>query len=270
MGPFPKEMVIDVGQTLKKRETDWTTLEDGGDGTWIYVRRLVEDPQCWQALRIDDRGECMSNWERKREGIPRYSGRLVEVDLSLENLVADALECYGVDGVDEITDLQKVAACVAYGAFAPLETRAGDARVRMEKELRRRAQTMVAGEGRQSALQTVVNLLGQTAAEYRGQKTAVEALPRLCEAGDEKALVVARMYRVVVDFAQPPDFLPFIVGYQDAVSGAPNKAKAKRGPKVSPEYGQGYLARKMQEAGCATVQWLDGPPLPQKKKVDGE
>jgi hypothetical protein len=196
----------------------WLTHHEGGSGTWLYSRCLDHGRHGrYLFIRIMDLVDAMG----VAEAPSWFDGRLSLVDLieaSPEDLLRAADSC-GLDLSLEYlrrnhasVHLSLAEACHDYGLLAPLASddtgplgRKADCWsspdeswprfVHMRARLRRQAEAFEAGD--ESALDRVVNQLGQTAREYaRGIEGTWEALRRIKSdpnATDQQKLVI-RMY----------------------------------------------------------------------------
>lgn len=155
----------------------WTKLEDGGSGRWLWARRLSS--QRFLFVAIDDALEC----EGKGAEVWFY-GQTSLVDLAEVSAkqVSSALESIGYEPDDEpLPPLYLAQALHDYGTKAPLwdgsSARIGksadrysspDERspifIRFAAAARNAANDFAAGD--ESALDRVVNGIGQTAREY--------------------------------------------------------------------------------------------------------
>lgn len=150
------------------------------------------------------------------------------VDLESRSPIAEGMEL----------DLAIAEACFQYGAKAPLSSMSSADRDDNLQKMRLTADKLSNSVALQKALEQPVNAMGSSALEYmRGDLIA--AIKRGAEAGDLAARTMAKTMGIpqeVVDDARPEDFLPYIMGYGDAMGGR----EASREKNLAPEYLRGY------------------------------
>jgi hypothetical protein len=131
------------------------------------------------------------------------------------------------------------------------------------RELKREARCMrESPAAREVALDRPVNALGSTAREMaRGD--IFSGMERGVSAGKPEAILMAKMYGAKV--ATPPrpvNWMPWLMGYQDARNGKPHLTRKIAGGALAPEYMQGYQYGEFVNQGIAEVpSWIkeNGP-----------
>lgn len=192
------------------------------------------------------------NWEDacgSDDAGARYNCSLSLVDLDAldERTIASAKSFCDFDSwadrfSEQDQDLALAECCFDYGAKAPLWDENGNNAHALVRQARAESARLRADAGAMAdRMSRPVNKLGSTAAEFmRGDLDA--AMARGVYAGDAGARLMAKMHGIpdhVIDDARPSDFLPYVMGYMLAMSGA-DLDRARDDEETAIEYFQGY------------------------------
>ncbi len=195
---------------------------------------------------------------RDNEGQPKYAVelRLVSLnELSADN-IQSALKCCGQEHIENPSDEIIAECCNSYGCHAPLGSWSGNnARLLMRQAYKLANELASDAAALDARLERTVNAIGSTAREFMaGDITS--AMQRGVEAGSPDARIMAKMYGVpqqVIDDTRPADWLPYFVGYMDAINGTARSIE----PDLAPEYGRGFDRGSNVKAGKAPAPgWI--------------
>lgn len=211
------------------------------------------------------------NWEDAcgardaREIGARYNCSLSLVDLNAipDREIERAKQCCDFDAWADRIDDQDLAlaeCCYDYGCKAPLWDSNGNNAYALVREARAESVTLRRdASAYRERMNRPVNALGSTAGEFmRGDIQS--ALSRGVYAGEPSARVMAKMYGIdqhVIDDARPDDFLPYVMGYMRAMSGAECEFQRGLDSEVSAEYFQGYdRGVNVRNGKCPAPGWI--------------
>lgn len=217
------------------------------------------NPSIYYAIRFENMIECCGS---DADDMDTYLAEVRRVDLSdvPSNTLDSALQCCGVDFDEypaESHDWIKVECLIDYGAAAPMGSYSNPSYpMRARAAARRAIEELIADDDHCSEmLERPVNALGSTAAEFaRGDFDS--AMTRGVVAGRTDARIMAKMGGIdqqVIDDIRPEDWLPYFMGYQDAMAGAEQETGD-----ISPEYYLGYERGENVKSGAAPVPgWIN-------------
>lgn len=229
--------------------SQWRTFDDDVD----FGEQRAVSATAFQFITITDMEyHCGSD--------PKYVCEVDIVDLALipEKEQLSAKECYGCE--DEDIDVEYLAqVCHGYGLKAPVWSESSNNRSALHRAARSQCRELLDESKLEIAMDRPVNALGSTAHEFMlGDFTS--AMQRGCESGEPGARLTARLYGVpqaAIDNIRPGDFLPYVVGYNDALAGADHYEPRDE---LSPEYTRGYERGQRVKAGEAPApSWLTSP-----------
>jgi hypothetical protein len=190
----------------------WEVIYEDYD---LKMQRQV-GPEQFQFLELLD---MEYNCGRDNEGHPKYNVELSYVDLAQVSDAAyqSAKQSCGWDNMEE-TPANKAMVLWEYGLKAPLFQQYGNSKNKLLRMAKAQARFLEEGDSLEAALDTQVNMIGSSAREFMQ--------------GD----LNAALDRGGVMDVKPKDFLPYVMGYQDAL----HNRERSTDPDTSPEYFQGY------------------------------
>lgn len=207
----------------------WETLYDDS-GTFKEVKHLGNRKYLF--IEVLDLLEHMSEREVKElEG--RFVGNLSYVDLSAipEKEKESIYNSCGYESKIDPSDICMAEMSHDYGNKAPLGTIYDTTEIKCKKAMRREAKAAVLDL--KDRLGIVVYTLGCTAFEYM-QGDINSAIERSKD--QSKGIVITGTGQKEED-NRPDDWLPYVFGYQDAISG---KKRMESEQEISSEYYNGY------------------------------
>jgi len=245
----------------------WSEL--AGDVNWEdyggkWGRQDPNDSNVFYVIKHDNMIDCMGERDVESSGCDVHVSQVVRVDLSetSEESIAGALECCGVD-LEEYDIPEKAQAWVKveclvdYGAAAPMGEHTHPHRADVARaNARREVEELIADADQLAAmLDRPVNGLGATAREYAAGDMS-SAIERGVQAGKPESRIVAKMYGVdqfAIDNSKPTDFLPFVMGYMEAM----NEGKRSIEEDLAPEYGLGFdRGERVRKGEVPAPSWI--------------
>jgi hypothetical protein len=191
---------------------------------------------------------------RDNEGHPKYVVELSEVDLDSAPIEEAKRSC-GWEGAPD-TDEALAEMVHGYGAKAPLYSGEGNGLAKLVAEAKRESRALASDpDAYEERMSRPVNALGSTAREFQASDFQ-SAMVRGVFAGDPKARVMAKMHgadQTVIDDVRPDDWMPYLMGYLDGLSGREGEKHAD----LAAEYGLGYQRGVRVAKGEAPVPgWI--------------